>query len=814
MSGVYGQRFVAPPDWMSLEMWKLIKKLSFQVPEFSGLDESLSKEPERWKRLATIESSYEHELKAAVPKEWWPVLTSFNMLLLLRCMRPELLLPLIKRVISSELDINVERTPVFNLLESYRLSKAVVPIIFVLHQSSADPTAQMQEFSKRMRRGLHTLSLGEHCAEAAQQLFNSFVGQNRWLLFQNCHLAHDWLPHLTAIVESLGEQGCHPEFRLWLTLVPSSEFPSSILLLSIKLIDTPPLGMKSKMQMCFQGVKQEDLLDSSEPLIWQRLLFATCWFHCLVLERQRFGPVGFNQPYDFGANDLQISRLQLKGFVDMIVDQAAFTTDKDVNLNPNVIKLMHFLWTESLYGGQVTDNMDMLVLETLVKQHLNAATALNQNVFVPIFNDNMENEELRGCPAGLTKGTHEKLITFLADISDEGANKPETFGLHQGDGRTLAERTVTSMLNDFLSIQLHGAYDTKHDGQDIYQAVPGIVRLIQNQLQQNILGLHEEDSNIWAKRKRELRMRAPFESNSKADKRDPRELLMEHLYLCEHYQYSELLRRVHASLERVLSACEGLNIMDKDTEEICISLYSGNVPAQWTKYAYPGHTALGSWVDDLEARLDFVVEWRDNGTPVVFPMEKLFNIDRMLTGVMQAHARRNGIKLDNVRFECRVLKEGEEPDKMPSHGIYISELHLHGAMWDKKLGLCDIEPSSAHINKLPVVWLCPVMGKEAVNTPLSMPARVTFKEQRRRERRASFLEIGEHSLLSDAGPRKQSPAVKENRYFCPIYRTSQRASHTVIGCQNTYIMSISLPTWEKPEKWISRGVAMICQITE
>lgn len=229
------------------------------------------------------------------------------------------------------------------------------PLIFVL-STGADPLAALLKYAETQgyEDRLKRISLGQGQGPKATALIEDSVKSGNWVMLQNCHLASSYMSELEDLVQGFFENEINPDFRLFLTSAPSPSFPVSVLQVSVKLTTEPPRGLRANLKRTYQSFSDE-FMDSCprKPEIWNKLVFGLSFFHAVLQERRKFGPLGWNVKYEFNDSDLDTSTTMLRNFLqeqDEIPWEAMLFVTGSIN-----------------YGGRVTDEWDQRCLATTLK---------------------------------------------------------------------------------------------------------------------------------------------------------------------------------------------------------------------------------------------------------------------------------------------------------------------------------------------------------------------------------------------------------------------------------------------------------------
>ena len=111
-------------------------------------------------------------------------------------------------------------------------------------------------------------------------------------------------------------------------------------------------GIRAGLKRSFSEYDQ-DYLDISNLPEWKPLIYAVAFTHTTVQERRKFGPIGWNIPYEFNSSDQSATMQFIQNHLDDL--------DPKRGIQWSTVR---YMIGEVNYGGRVTDDYDKRLLNT------------------------------------------------------------------------------------------------------------------------------------------------------------------------------------------------------------------------------------------------------------------------------------------------------------------------------------------------------------------------------------------------------------------------------------------------------------------
>ncbi|KAA0188249.1 Dynein heavy chain axonemal, partial [Fasciolopsis buskii] len=697
-------------SWLSELCWDNITELE-KLANFHGLVTSFEQYGRDWNIWFT---SAEPE-NSGLPGEWDNTLNEFQRMLIVRSLRPDRVSYCATSFITSNLGSRFVEPPVLDMKQVVEDSTTRTPLIFVL-STGVDPTTGLLQLAENcgMGKKFNALSLGQGQAPIATRLIWEGIQEGNWVFLANCHLSLSWMPQLDKIVEQLGlEKETHPEFRLWLSSSPNPAFPISILQAGIKMTTEPPKGIRSNMKRLYHLIKEEQFTACHKPEKYKKLLFCLCFFHSILLERRKFLMLGWNIPYEFNDSDFEVSEHLLTNYLDQYEETAW--------------EALRYLIADINYGGHVTDDWDRRLLGTYIGEY---------------FKDDVLKEPFYKLsilphyyvPRDGTLNAYREFVSMLPQI-----DHPEAFGQHPNADITSQIQETRMLLDTLLSLQPQVSSASGVSRED---KVLELIDNLQKQLPENI----------------------DYEGTAKIFANDSSPLVV--VLLQEIQRYNALIDLIRTQLSDLSKGIQGLVVMSSELEAVFTAIFDNHVPEHWSR-TYSSLKPLGSWSRDLSARVDLFAKWAHTAhAPKTYWIGAFTFPTGFLTAVLQTSARQNNVSVDSLSWEFTVQNTNDSNLlPTPKDGVYVCNLYLQGAGWDKK--------STCLIEATPMQLVCP------------MPI-VHFR------------------------PMENKKKSMKNIYVAPCYYYPNRAG---TPDRPSFMIGVELKTGDKPpEHWIKRSTALLMSL--
>lgn len=408
-------------NWLSNNAWNSINELAHLADKYSKIATSFVQKYNDWRRI--MESADPISENYPEPFE---NLNLFEKLIIMRIIRPDKTIPILKNFIYTSLgNVKYITSPAFDVHKAYMESKNTTPIFFIL-SPGADPIVIIENLAKKLNKNwiddVNSISLGQGQEKIALNNIDIGMKNNKWIILQNCHLARSFMDALEKKIEEIVYDE-NSTFRLFLTAMPSKVIPISIIQNSIKMTNEPPRGLRQSILRSYGSFDDRFYEGSKLGYTFKKFIYNLCFFHALILERRKYGPLGWNIPYEFSGGDLAISCSQIHVFLENY---------EDIQWDA-----INYMIAEANYGGRVTDPADRRLINIIYRDLCNSEILKQEYKIFSLDNYAIPPD-----------GKYEDHIKFISTIPD--IDVPAVFGLHDNADISCAINETNNVFGNIL----------------------------------------------------------------------------------------------------------------------------------------------------------------------------------------------------------------------------------------------------------------------------------------------------------------------------------------------------------------------------
>jgi len=638
-------------------VWAAIKGLDSVNPAFKGLPGSMRSNPKAWH--AVVEAA--EPFASVLPEPYQATLSNFQKFMLISFLKQDKLISGVRHFVKLSLGEFFIVSPPFDLRGAFNDSTPATPIIFVL-SPGADPIGYLLVLAKEKEMDgprFKPLSLGQGQGKIAEKLIENGRRNGEWICLQNCHLASSWMNELERIQENQGED-THPDFRLWLTSMPSLTFPVPVLQSGIKLTNEPPKGIRANLIRTYNDITDKDFGECVKGYEYHKLLFSLAFFHAVILERRKFGAIGWNIPYEWMNSDFITSQSQVLMYL---------------NEQPHIpYTALRYLVAEINYGGRVTDDKDVRLIIAILAKYF------TPEVMEPHYLYSSGN--IYENPDQNTLDDVKEYINKLP-LDDD----PQVFGLHPNADITFQQKTVREFRETLIVIHPRASGGTAGKSPD--EIASSIASDIESRLPMRMDTKRAHPSTFAITDSGAMNSLGVFLAQ-------------------EISRFNALLSVMQKSLGLLQKAIRGDVVMSLELEKMYNCFLIQKVPQNWQSVAYPSLRPLASWVRDLIKRVEFINEWLVSGPRPSYWLSAFFFPQGFMTAALQTYARKTRTPIDTLRYRTEISTlHGSDITEMPANGVNIHGLFLQGAKWDWTTSRIEESDPEVLFVEMPVIWLEP-----------------------------------------------------------------------------------------------------------